>query len=76
MAVLSEDYHDPIVDCKKSEQDACSYGLNEDQFPPKKEPCQHEECFKTPTIIDKQNAKEGGNQEKEERQDGGKSSGN
>jgi len=76
MAVLPEDHDNLRTDCKKREQDACSYGLNEHQFPPKKEPCQHEECFKTPTIIDKQNAKEGGEQEKEERQDGGKSSGN
>ena len=76
MVVLPKDYHDLIVDCTGREREACSSEQNQDQTPPKKGPCDHDDCVKSPTIIDKQNVKEGEKQEKEEKQDGGKTSGN
>ena len=73
MEVLPENYHDDLkVDCKGREQDACSYSQNQDQTPPKKGPCDHDDCVRSPTILGKQNVKDDGKQEKEERQDGGK----
>ena len=43
---------------------------------PKRESCPYAECATTLTIPEKRNVKEGGKQEKEEKQSDGKSSGN
>jgi len=75
MAVLSEKYNSLAFDCKGREQDACSYSQNQGRILPDKEPCGHEECVRSPTILGEQNVKEGGKQEKEEKRDGGKTSG-
>jgi len=75
MAVLSEEYNNLVFDCKGRERDACSSDQNQNQTPPKIEPCHHDDCVRSPTIFDEQTVKEGGNQEKEEKQDGGKDSG-
>jgi len=76
MAVLSEEYTNLTADCKGRERDACSYSQNQGRILPDKEPCGHEECVRTPTIPEKQDVEEGGKQEKEEKQDGEKTSGN
>jgi len=76
MAILPKDYHDPIVDCKGREQDACSCEQHQNQILPNRESCQYPECVKIPTIPEKRNVKEDGKQEKVEMQDGRNNSGN
>jgi len=76
MAVLPDDYNNLAADCKGREQDPCSCNQHEDQILPKRESCPYAECATTLTIPEKRNVKEGGKQEKEEKQSDGKSSGN